>query len=179
VRLTNYLRDAFVDAAMNDVPEIDYSKLIGDALFAAALETLPAAVQELWKKPALKPYLRAERVYVPHHASYDVPCSESDWDNAHAWADKLLAKPEVARLRALDTAQREHRSALRTKLRQGAYGVSTRKALQEALPEFEKYLPTETTAISKTLPALANVVADFVAAGWPKGKGKVKGEAPA
>ncbi len=46
-------------------------------------------------------------------------------------------------------------------------GCNTVKQLKEALPEFAKYAPHE-EATSKNLPALANVVAEFSKAGWPK-----------
>jgi hypothetical protein len=53
-----------------------------------------------------------------------------------------------------------------------AEGASTRKALVAALPEFEKYLPAEVEAPVRSLPAIANVVAEFTKAGWPKGEKK-------
>lgn len=37
------------------------------------------------------------------------------------------------------------------------------------MPEAEKYLPKEAKS-STNVPAVANVVADLVKAGWPKGK---------
>lgn len=45
---------------------------------------------------------------------------------------------------------------------------TTRKQAAEVLPEFEKYLPEDEPKALRTLPALANVAADFVKAGWPK-----------
>ena len=39
------------------------------------------------------------------------------------------------------------------------------KDLEDNLPEFEKYMPAESEPPSKNLPALANIVADFQAAG--------------
>ena len=47
-----------------------------------------------------------------------------------------------------------------------------REALAAMLPEFEKYLPSETPALDRTVPAVANVVTDFMRAGWPKGQAK-------
>lgn len=64
--------------------------------------------------------------------------------------------------------QQQTRSALKDRLRSVAYACSTRKALLAALPEFEKYLPEDEPAALRTLPVVANVVADFVKAGWPK-----------
>ena len=60
-----------------------------------------------------------------------------------------------------------------------ALGASTRKGLADALPEFEKYLPADEPAAVRSLPVVANVVADFVKAGWPKGKQPARAAAAA
>ena len=58
--------------------------------------------------------------------------------------------------------------SLREKLHGCAYAVTTRKALVDLLPEFEKYLPADDASVCRTLPVVQNVVSDFVKAGWPK-----------
>jgi hypothetical protein len=60
------------------------------------------------------------------------------------------------------------RRELENKLHAVVAGCNTRKQLVEALPEFEKYAPQEPTKLAG-LPAVSGVVADLVAAGWPKG----------
>ena len=55
-----------------------------------------------------------------------------------------------------------------------AMSCTTRKALANLLPEFEQYLPEDTPAAIRSLPAIANIVADFSKAGWPKDKTKEK-----
>jgi hypothetical protein len=99
LKLTNYMRDAFVRAVMDDVPRW--------------LETLEALVKK------------------------------KDHDE-------------------------ELRADLHAKIKAVAYSVSTRKALADALPEFEKYLPADDAKAIRTLPVVANVVTDFMKAGWPK-----------
>jgi hypothetical protein len=77
-----------------------------------------------------------------------------------------------AELKAIDdawTAQNTLRNELQNKLEGAVIAYTTRKQLAAALPEFEKYLPPE-EAKGSNLPALANVVTDFIAAGWPAGK---------
>jgi hypothetical protein len=64
--------------------------------------------------------------------------------------------------------QASDRDTLSAKLQAAANSVATRKALVELLPEFEKYLPADEGAACKTLPAVANLLADFSKAGWPK-----------
>lgn len=41
MKLTNYIRDAFVASVMNDVPTIDYAKQAQDVFMPAYLATLP------------------------------------------------------------------------------------------------------------------------------------------
>ena len=38
------------------------------------------------------------------------------------------------------------------------------------LPEFEKYLPADEQKALRSVPVVANLVADFTKAGWPKDK---------
>ena len=59
---------------------------------------------------------------------------------------------------------------LRDKLTGAINACTTRKQAAEAIPEFEKYLPADEPKALRSLPALANVAADFVKAGWPKGQ---------
>jgi hypothetical protein len=86
-----------------------------------------------------------------------------------------LPEEALARVNALVTLHKEQKSkmdSLEYRLKAVAEGASTRKALVAALPEFEKYLPSEVEAPVRSLPAIANVVAEFTKAGWPKGEKK-------
>ena len=76
-----------------------------------------------------------------------------------AWADLTkIANKSVEQKKKIDE--------LESTIRGIVGGCSTLKQLREALPEFAKYMPTEQEPLSKCLPALANVVADFQAAGF-------------
>lgn len=79
---------------------------------------------------------------------------------------------ELGELSVLRGEQKKKRQELESRLRSVAYSCSTLKQLNAALPEFEKYMPSDKEALAQNLPALANVVADFIAAGWPKDKEK-------
>lgn len=76
---------------------------------------------------------------------------------------------ELKKLRALELEQKARRDKLRSSLKSIASSTTTRKALAAALPEFEKYLPAEAQT-TRNLPVIANVVTDFMEAGWPKDK---------
>lgn len=158
MRLTNYMRDAFISAAMHDVPREDFRDQMQTLLVKAAVSCLPPKVRALYDDPATRDFIRHTQLghglnytYVPGLGTLPVSTQEK-YDEL-----KEKQKEQDARLREL-----------RGQLRGVAYSARTRKALVALLPEFEKYLPADDSAVCKTLPAVANVVADFVKAGWPK-----------
>ena len=164
MKLTNTIRDAFVRAAMQDVPSTDFTEQIRAAVMADAVDQLPPKVRTIYKDKALSQYVRTDWVANRLPQSVSVPCSR---DQKFKLSEKAAAL--VADLQARKNAQDEQHTALRDRLKAVAYSVSTRKALAEALPEFEKYLPADEAAALRTVPVIANVVAEFVKAGWPKG----------
>lgn len=165
VKLTNYLRDAFVRQVMADVPKIDYTELLRKALMKAAADKLPPKVAATWKDPALKVFINTSYANVAGQ-SVHIPRPESGFEN---WRTEVETDTAVLALAEKHTAQKQHLADLESKVHSVAYGVTTRKALADALPEFAKYLPPDEAAAIRSLPVVANVVADFVKAGWPKG----------
>jgi hypothetical protein len=166
MNLTNYIRDAFVRAAMQDVPQVDYDEKIRKAAVAAAVAAMPPKVRAFWESNKnLRGWVEQRSVKVASGISVHVPHPSDDM----TFGEKLKNLPEIVELKALSDEQQETRNSLQAKLRSAAYGVKTKKALVAMLPEFEKYLPADEPAAIRTLPVAANVVADFVKAGWPKG----------
>lgn len=169
MRLTNVHREAFVRAVIADVPLIDYDEQIRKIVHEDAISALPAAVREIAREPMLqmflnKEYFHSETRLMPSVMVYasgrgDYKMSES-------------AKQKVEALLKLMKSQEKIRFDLREKLQATIAACSTRKIALERLPEFEKYLPSDVTSGSRDalLPAIANLVTDLAAAGWPKGK---------
>lgn len=164
MKLTKTMRDAFVRAAMDDVPKIDYDEQQRKLVVDDAISQLPPKVRAIYNDEATKPYVHTTYAYrlggfsVPSAGSYEA--SES-------------VRVEYARIEGLAKSQNDARNELCGKLNGCAASVTTRKALAELLPEFEKYLPVDEPAAIRTLPVVQNVVADFVKAGWPKTARKV------
>lgn len=167
MRLTNTIRTAFVTAAMHDVPAVDYeeqAQKLGRATLTAAL---PPAVQKLIKDAATEQYVNREYITMPmrfsnfyHYASRN---------NNNVLKDQFPAVyAQIEALHAQNEVQIKALRELRTKLQACADAATTRKALVEMLPEFEKYLPEDEAKANRQLPVVANVVSDFVKAGWPK-----------
>lgn len=167
MKLTNTIREAFIRAAMNDVPCIDYHEQIRSAAVAAAVKDLPLKVAALWKDTTLRHWVKTNSATVGGW-SVNVPSVLDGWDDRKAENAKLEAA--CAQLVAKQATQQRVRDELKQKLKAAAYSYSTRKALADALPEFAKYLPADNTQALRSVPAIANVVSDFMKAGWPKGK---------
>lgn len=164
MKLTQTIREAFVRAAMNDVPTVDYDTQIRELALKAHVEALPELVRKAWNDPDARRFIATTgkryggiMVHVPgERYSEDVKIAE-----------KYLTK--LNDLGAKRQAQNEQQAELRRKLEAVARSASTRKQLAGMLPEFEKYLPADEPAALRTVPVVANVVADFTRAGWPKG----------
>ena len=160
MRLTNYMRDAFVSAAMDDVPAEDFGEQARALLVNAAVSCLPPKVRALYDDPATRDFVchtqlpgRFNYTYVPGLGALPAGTQE-----------------KYGELKEEQKKQDARRRELTDQLRGVAYSARTRKALVALLPEFEKYLPADDSAACKTLPAIANVMADFAKAGWPKDK---------
>lgn len=160
MKLTKIIREAFVRSVMNDVPQVDYVKQYQKLYQDAALAAAPPEVRALY--PKHKDWLLKEYHYFSYSAIPGFYC--------YGYRDFTIAEAAQAALDRIEKAyvqQCESRQDLETKLTAVAQSCTTCKALAEALPEFEKYLPAEAVKGSN-LPALANVMTDFMKAGWPK-----------
>lgn len=169
MKLTNILRDAFVRAAMNDVPTVDHNEAARKVLQAAAIRIAPPTVRALYKSSP--EWVNTAYVSTPRGLSnVHVICPAGEDATTHIRKHAAEVMTEVDDLAKAEEKQKQGHIALERNLRAVAYSVTTRKALAAMLPEFEKYLPADEPAAIKTLPAVANIVAEFTKAGWPKGK---------
>lgn len=167
MKLTNYIRDAFIAAAMNDVPQgCDHTEEIRKLVIEDLLAQAPALIRQAWKDPACFPFVKS-RQGVFGDVSVMYPIADDHWR-----APEPRLTPEAAAkvnlLAEQMEADKKVRESLRYKLKGAAYACATVKQLRELLPEFDKYLPAEQEKTCRTLPAVANIVAEFTKAGWPK-----------
>lgn len=167
MRLTNIIRDSFIRAVMHDLPSPEnFEKQAHDIYKADAIEQMPAQLRPLALDKELSTWFETNSVY-----TYNSPFSSVYvfTQRGHSYVASDAAKAKVAELTAKAKTHKAEREALEEKLKGVAYGCTTRKMLAEALPEFDKYLPADEPAACRSLPAVANLVADFTKAGWPKG----------
>lgn len=167
MKLTNTIRDAFICSVMNDVPSVDYREQIRSAAVKAAVADMPPRIAAIWKDKDLARWVKTSKVSFEEVGGVCLPTSADDYsDEKRAFTNRI--KAQIVDLCAKAAEQRKNRRELEHKIRGAAYAYTTRKALANAMPEFAKYLPEDEAAANRSLPVVANVVADFVKAGWPK-----------
>lgn len=167
MRLTNSSRNAFVAAVMDDVPFIDYNEQARVKVQKFALTKLPAGVAAALK--AFPDWFDVKaHIILPGTLSncYVAARERSEFDKVLR-ADKKL----WAELEALEKANKDQaatRQALRDKVKGLAHCCATVNALQTRAPEFAKYVSGASSPPDRSVPVVQNIVADLVAAGWPK-----------
>lgn len=161
MKIDKYVRQSIVRAIMADVPKPDKAKRRED-LQAAIVKAMSPDVRKVFKATpgALKTHHFGDVLY-----------------DGYSWNTRDLVVGDVAQ-KKLDELVKPYideddaRRAAHCKLQGAIEGCTTRKALMTRLPEFEKYYPAEEAPMSKSLPALANVMSDLSKLGWPKGAAK-------
>jgi hypothetical protein len=159
MKITKYDRLAIVKAIMADVPKPDKNKRLQE-IQAAIVKAMSPMVRKVFKETpgALRTYHVGDLTY------------NGNWDSRTVVVGDVTDGMMDAILKPYKDAD-DDLYAAHCKLRNAIDSCTTRKALMDRLPEFEKYFPTETSP-TKNLPALSNVVADLSKLGWPKSKTK-------
>lgn len=187
MRLTNSIRDAFIRSVMDDLPKVkDYKPELERLIMEDAVVQLPQEVKEVWNKPGLKDFIN--RIHINPISvfkftkdlgslrysinSVAIPCKNNSSPHSYntlSYNPSFDCRKRVKELLEEWVTENEKRDSAQKKLRAIAYGATTRKALVQALPEFEKYLPPEVSAaIDRSVPVISNVVSEFKELGWPK-----------
>lgn len=181
-RLTNDMRTSFVAAVMADVPKTDFESKIRDAVnkaHAAALPAvnkahaagLPAVIKKLLADPEMAGYVNIESDTI--RSQEGLPQGKCMTFRlaapSHKYLEELIMSAADPLIKEW-VAQDETRRQLQTKLYTVAAHCTTTTKLAEAFPEFSRYLPQTEAEGTRNLPALTNIVTDFVKAGWPKGQ---------
>ena len=166
MRLNKYHKDAFVEAVLQDLPSTDYDEIAQKLVRESFVEKMPAKVRAVYDDKEVRHWLGNEWIYMPGSLQNFYFAAGSNSGSA------LSALKE--RLDELNEAKQEQfrkREAFGLKIRAAIDSCQTRKQALELMPEFEKYLPKDTTSTGvSNLPVINNLVAELVQAGWPKEK---------
>jgi len=166
MRLTNLMRESFVRAVMADVPKKNFDDEIFKLAKEAVHYSMPNEILGIVSDNKLNIFLHKAWYSLPdgcpsfHYFRPDEGLSLSV--KAPMYWEKLIAlgKEKLAHNRTI--------SELESKITACAAACSTRKQLADMLPEFQKYMPPDEAKAAQQYPLVANVVAEFVKAGWPK-----------
>ena len=169
MRLTNADREAFVRAAMDDAPKIDYSTQCKEIILGFLKETVPIDLQNMIAK--YPDWFDAHRVSMPMHIEdFNTRLTPKYREWNHILTDEER-RNRVRELAAAAKLQSEQRAAIEIKLTSVIASCTTLKMAKEILPEFVKYLPQERDGkVIRSMPVVANLVADLMSMGWPKDK---------
>lgn len=166
MRLNKYHKDAFVEAVLQDLPATDYDEVAQKLVRDAIVERMPAKVRAVYDDKDVRHWLRNEWTLMP-----------GSLQNFHCVSGSNIGevpgelKERLIELSQLKREQTSKKDAFGHKIRAAIDSCQTRKQALELLPEFEKYLPKDTTGTGvSNLPVINNLVAELVQAGWPKDK---------
>jgi hypothetical protein len=180
MKLTKLLRSAIVEAIMADIPETDHQARFEAAVHADVIEHLPEPVAKVYADLALRSYVVGCSWYGGPQRDAEGNWVSAPFSSVALPRDYDLSEEFLKAIEPLVAEKRAHSKQV-TDMEAAITGIinscSTSKQFLERLPEFAKYLPVEPTK-SANLPALANLTADLVKLGWPKG-GKSSSLAPA
>jgi hypothetical protein len=159
MRITKWDKQAIVKAVMADVPMPDKKKR-KEELQAAVVKAMSPEARKLFKNcpEALRTQCIGELLYDGTWSSRDIIVGD-------------VKDATVKELKAKYVLEDDKISDARYALKSAIEACTTLKQLNDRLPEFKKYFPTEQKPVAN-LPALANVVADLSKLGWPKGEQK-------
>jgi len=162
MRLTKWDKSSIVKAVMADVPMPNKNKRRDD-IQAEIVKAMSPECRKVYKAmpDALRTYNLGELIY-----------------NGTSYNSREIVLGDVKESKLKEICQKHEEEDKR--IRQANYALknaieacSTLKQLNDRLPEFKKYFPTEEKPVAN-LPALANVVADLSKLGWPKQSGAKK-----
>lgn len=166
MRLNKYHKDAFVEGVLQDLPATDYDEVAQKLVRDAIVERMPAKVRAVYDDKDVRHWLRNERMLMPGSLqSFYCVTGSNNGEVPGELKERLL---ELSQLKREQTSKKY---AFGQKIRAAIDSCQTRKQALELLPEFEKYLPKNTTGTGvSNLPAICNLVAELVQAVWPKDK---------
>lgn len=161
MRLTNAMRDSFVDAVMADVPKVDYRDLVEKLVRKEGESHLPEVVRKALKDPVLSQYIEQKYIYVPEGYGRVYGHMPAEWSL------KPRALETIESYKALGVEQDKKRKEIRNNIHAIACSCSTVEKLRQKLPEFAKYIPKPPKPQIKELPMITTLVADLSKMGWP------------
>jgi len=156
MRLNKWDKQAIVRAILADVPKIDKRK---------RKEELQATIVKAMSPEARKLYKNCPEALRTYHMGSLI--DDSNWNSREIIIGDVKEAVITELKKPYEEEDRKYRDVA-CSLKGAIEACTSLKQLNDRLPEFKKYFPTEEKPVAN-LPALANVVADLSKLGWPKG----------
>lgn len=150
MKLTNWIRDAFIRSVDNDVPKVELSKEEVQELF---VKNFPPEIKAIYDDEQLRKHLKVATVCTPT-CHYDIVIGN------------LVESNVLKDYKSKTTARKE---AMR-KVRHVAYSCNTLKQLREVLPELTKHMPSENAPAKANVPMIIGVMEDLKKVGYSGAK---------
>ena len=153
MRLTNVMKQKFVNAVLADIPSVDYLEKMRSIISKDAYDKLPEEGKTLFNNLDTKHMVSVKYLYIPvgvGSLSVQVPNS--------LYVLEGKAKLEVDSLITLHTEQSKKRTEVSTRLASEIMYVTTDTKLRELYPDLVKYMPTEMVPVTQNLPAAESIM---------------------
>ena len=161
MKLTKAIRQSFVRAVLDDVPQVDYKEKARKLIQDHFVSLMPPAIKKIYANRELREeYLHKDYVHYYFFTAQVFMGHSQDLKGN-------IIEHTLKELREAEKEQEKQYDELESKLEGIARSFTTTQKLIEQFPEFEKYLPTEAEQL-KNIPAVAEVIPALMAAGWPK-----------
>jgi hypothetical protein len=166
-RLTTHMRNVFVQAVMQDVPEgINYDEKAHMFVKKWACNRMSPKVLALYQQ--MPEWFKTEMISMPGCIqSINVPTNLSYNELNFAMKSDREAWSTLTEMSWSKHNQRKELAALKDKISAAIGMCTTVKSAHDKLPEFAKYLPALSAPIDRSVPVIANLVSDLNKAGWP------------
>ena len=153
MKLTNYMRESFVRAVMNDIPEVKWPTL--EEAQKLAVKLMSPKVKAVYNDPETRKSL----------VTYYYGSRNNHNERGYIFLGNATIDDVFKSFHEQDKVRREAHN----KLEQASQSCTTVKQLKDMFPEFAKYAPDETGKVKSAGALVVTGVLEAVkAAGWPK-----------
>ena len=169
MKLNNTLRQAIASAICDAIPRIDYDEQLQKLVQDYFVRVAPPAVRDMYNNPQLRKYLLTHMVRLAGagHSYFSFYCVDPDRETYHYAIPDTEVQAQVEALGDKNDEQANEIDQTSAKVKAAVASFNTTQALLKAYPEWEKYIPKESTTTAN-LPAHANLISDLVKLGWPE-----------
>lgn len=174
MKLTKHHKEAFVRAVMNDLPTADFLEQASKLIQGSVYSQMPSEVKAVYDNKLSRHWLTLNN----YHLSYvgTLAYYGGGFGNSSSGYDETARQELMKSIKLIESAASDAQVVKRNieeKLIAVIASCTTLKVAESRLPEFVKYLPTDTDGVSTAgVPMIVDLVTTLTEAGWPKEENK-------